>query len=535
MIEPITKIGTAFLSAVLFCLMTVKMLGAMQQSGYKNKTFLRWLHRGDNLFFNRLFVLSLSLAVFSATTALAFSFLGKTWALAISAIPFVAFLVIFILVDCKYALKLPFRITGRFVRLFVVYLLVVFAVNFGAICLLWYLSDINGSNLYGLIAFAPFSLLPAVLPTLLCFANLLWAPFERARNNRYVKRAQVVLSENDNVIRVGVVGSFGKTSVKNILKEILSVKYKVLETPASYNTPMGIARTVTKDDYPNQEIFIAEMGARKEGDIAELCALVRPNYAIFTGVCEQHISTFQSIENVFAEKSEIIESGAFTVCGEGLKDRIAEKYPNGKDNVLFADSSLVSDLEMTATHTKFTLTLDNETIKVDTTLLGRSAVENVLLAVTLAKRMGLSVAEIEKGLEGVGQIPHRLQLLENNGVYILDDGYNCNPRGAVEALAALCRFDGRRCIVTPGIVECGVLEEKINGDLGERIADCDLDYVILVGETLVGAVKKGYLEKGGSQEKLVVAKNLEEAKTHLSAWIKQGDAVLFLNDLPDVY
>lgn len=534
MIEMLTKIGTAFVTAVLFCLMTVKMLGAMQQSGYKTKTFVRWLHRGDNLFFNRLFVLSLCLAVFTATTSLAFSFLGKTWALSISAVPFVGFLVVFILVDCKYALKLPFKVTGRFVRLFIVYWAVVFAVNFGAISLLWYLSDINGSKLYGLIAFMPFALMPMLLPLLLCFANLVVSPFERARNNRYVKRAQVILNEN-KVIRVGIVGSFGKTSVKNILKEVLAVKYKVLETPASYNTPMGIARTVTKEDFPQQEVFIAEMGARKTGDIAELCVLVRPDFAIFTGVCEQHISTFQTIENVFAEKSEIIESGAFTICGEGLKERIDEKYPQGKDNVLFADGASVSDLEMTATHTKFCLTIEGETIKVDTTLLGRAAVENILLAATLAKRMGLTAEEIEQGLKRVGQIPHRLQLLENNGIYILDDGYNCNPRGAVEALAALCRFDGRRCIVTPGIVECGVLEEKINSDLGERIAACGLDYVILVGETLVGAVKKGYLDKGGEIDKLVVAKNLEEAKTHLSAWIRQGDAVLFLNDLPDVY
>lgn len=534
MIETLTKIGTAFVCAVFFSLTTVKTLGAMQQSGYKNKTFLRWLRRGDNLFFNRLFVLAITLSVFCATTSLAFSFLGKTWALAISAIPFVLFLVVFILVDCKYALKLPYKATGRFVRLFVVYTLVVFGVNFGVISLLWYLSTLNGSTIYALVAFAPFSLLTAILPFLLCFANLLCLPFENARNKKYVQRAQKILSENQ-VIRVGIVGSFGKTSVKNILKEMLAVKYKVLETPASYNTPMGIARTVTKEDFPKQEVFIAEMGARKTGDIAELCTLVRPDYAIFTGVCEQHISTFKSLENVFAEKSEILASGAVTVCGEGLKERIIEKFEGEPSNAIFADSSVISDLEMTATYTKFLLTLDGEKIPVQTTLLGRAAVENILLAATLAKRMGLTGEEIARGIASVGQIPHRLQLLENNGIYILDDGYNCNPRGAVEALAALCRFSGEKCIVTPGIVECGVLEEKINAELGERIAACRLDCVILVGETLVGAVKKGYLEKGGDETKLFVVKSLEEAKTRLSAWVKAGDAVLFLNDLPDVY
>ncbi len=533
MIELFTKIGAALVCAVIFCVMTIKMLGAMQQSGYKTKTFLHWLRRGDNLFFNRLFALSLSLLVFAATTALAFSFLERTYALLISALPFFTFLVVFVIVDYKYALKVPYKITGRFVRLFIAYLIIVFAVNFGILTLLWHLMEVNGSSLYGYIAFAPFSLMPLLLPYLLCLTSLLFAPFEKWRNKRYVKRAETILKES-KAIRIGIVGSYGKTSVKNILKALLSAKYAVLETPQSYNTPMGIARTVTKTDFANYEVFIAEMGARREGDIAELCSLVRPDCAIFTGVCEQHISTFKTVENVFAEKSQILRSGAFTVCSDTLKDRIENAFTE-RERILFASLANVSDIELTATRTKCTIALGEDTIYVDTALLGRSAIENILLSVTLAHHMGLTKAEIEKGLEKVGQIPHRLQLMESGGVYILDDGYNCNPRGAVEALAALCRFTGRKCIVTPGIVECGVLEEKINGELGAKIAACGLDYTILVGETLVGSVKKGYLEEGGDQEALATAKNLEEAKTLLAQWVQTGDAVLFLNDLPDVY
>jgi UDP-N-acetylmuramoyl-tripeptide--D-alanyl-D-alanine ligase len=117
----------------------------------------------------------------------------------------------------------------------------------------------------------------------------------------------------------------------------------------------------------------------------------------------------------------------------------------------------------------------------------------------------------------------------------LDDGYNCNPRGAKEALAALARFDGRKCVVTPGIVECGVLEEKINGELGEEIAKIAPDKVLLVGDTLVGAVKDGYQNGGGDMQKLSVCKDLKEAQAALAEWVGAGDAVLFLNDLPDVY
>ena len=117
----------------------------------------------------------------------------------------------------------------------------------------------------------------------------------------------------------------------------------------------------------------------------------------------------------------------------------------------------------------------------------------------------------------------------------MDDGYNCNAVGAKEALAALGRFAGRKCVVTPGIIECGVLEEKINGELGEEIAKLAPDKVILVGETLVGAVKDGYKNAGGDEKKLSTVKDLKGAQAALGEWVGKGDAVLFLNDLPDVY
>jgi UDP-N-acetylmuramyl pentapeptide synthase len=117
----------------------------------------------------------------------------------------------------------------------------------------------------------------------------------------------------------------------------------------------------------------------------------------------------------------------------------------------------------------------------------------------------------------------------------LDDGYNCNERGAKAAIDALCRFTGRKCIVTPGIVECGVLEEQTNAHLGAEIAKANLDLVILVGETLVTSVKNGYVSGGGNAEKLRTVKTLALAQETLKGWLCAGDAVLFLNDLPDVY
>ena len=534
--EVLERIAASVLCAILFCLMTVKTLGAMQQGGYKSGTFLRWLERRENMLFNRLCVLALCLALSSAITTLCFSFLSVKIALLISALPFFGLLFAYLYSDRKHALKVQIKKTGRFVRLFVCYFFLVLCFSYLLIALLGFLAMWNGSTLYGLIAYVPFAFLVPCLPFILCLASALMGVFENARNRKFVKGAGQVLDEK-KIVRVGIVGSYGKTSVKNILKTILSEKYAVVATPESYNTPIGIAKTVFLPEFENAEIFIAEMGARKAGDIAELCEIVKPDFAIFTGVCEQHIQTFGSLQNVFKEKSEIIKSGAFVVCGENLKANVEEAFEKEyiDEAVSFAGFSQVENLELLPTQTKFVLCFGEEKMEVSTRLLGRGAVENIAMAAHLAHEcLGLSLQEIARGIEKIQPVQHRLELIESGGAYILDDGYNCNVVGAKEALGALGRFTGRKCVVTPGIVECGVLEEEINGELGKQIAGAGLDKIVLVGETLVGAVKAGYIGAGGDEKKLVLVKTLDDAKVEIADWLGTGDCVLFLNDLPDV-
>ena len=326
--------------------------------------------------------------------------------------------------------------------------------------------------------------------------------------------------------------------MKKDLEKAKKEKYDVVATPQSFNTPIGIAKTVCGEEFSSKQVLIAEMGARKQGDIKQLCKLVKPDFAIFTGVCEQHVQSFGSEENAFLEKSEILKCGAFSVCGEGLKARIEESFEEKyiQEAAMFAGLSQVENLQLLPTQTKFVLKLGEEKTEVCTGLLGKAAAENIALCAALAYEcLGLSVEEIASGIEKLEPVPHRLQLLKSGGAYILDDGYNANIVGAKEAIDALCRFEGGKCVVTPGIVECGVLEQKINGELGELIAKAGLDKTVHVGETLVGAVKAGYLQAGGDESKLLIVKTLEKAKEVLAQWLQAGDCVLFLNDLPDVY
>lgn len=532
--EVMFRLIASVLSGVLFCMATEKLLGAIQQGGYKNENFMRWLKRKDNLFFNRLCVLTLCLLLSTAVVSLCFSFLGIKAALLISALPFMILLLAFCYVDERYALKVKAVPTGRYKRLGLVYFFFVTSVSYLWIALLFFLARWNGSKIYHLIAYVPFNVMPLLLPALFMLANAVTGVFEKMRNDKFVAKAQKKLLESD-AIKVAIVGSYGKTSVKNILKTILQEKYTVVETPESYNTPMGIAKTVFSEEFDGKQVFIAEMGARKQGDIAELCSLVKPDYAIFTGVCAQHVQTFGSLENVWLEKKEILKTDAKRiVCGESVTALAKEEFGD-LEKVLFVDNGQVKDVELTATGASFALTIGDKTFTATTDLLGEAAIENVLLAATLAFEMGLSVEEISSGIKKLQPTAHRLQLLKNNGVYILDDSYNCNVKGAKNAISALERFAGRKCIVTPGIVECGILEENINGELGAMIASANIDKVIFVGETLVGALKSGYIGAGGNAEAMTTVSDLERAKNVLSDWLRKGDAVLFLNDLPDVY
>ena len=529
MIEVVEKMVAALVVSCLLCLSTIKMLGVMQQGSYKIKPFFAWLKRKDNLLFNRLAVLSLCLALAMAVTAFCFSFLGVEWALLCSAIPALLLLVVFGKADGTYALKVPATKTGRYLRLFAFYCLYTAILIYVLISFLSFLAVWNGSKVYNLIAYVPLAVMPMLMPALLCLANLTTRPFENARNAKFVKRAGQVLDETP-IITVCVVGSYGKTSVKNILGSILSEKYSVVVTPSSFNTPTGIARTVFSKEFAGKQVFVAEMGARKAGDIKELCSIVKPDYGVFTGVCRQHIETFGSLDNVYKEKSEVLACGAKKiVCGNSLRQRVGEET----ETVAYACE--VENLRLQPTGTAFTLTLGGEQVEITTTLLGRSGAEDIAMAATLAYEMGLTVEEIKKGVAKIQPIPHRLQLIQTNGVYILDDGYNCNVEGAKSALEVLSLFEGGKCIVTPGIIECGILEKELNGELGKCIAKEHYDKVILVGDTLVGEVKDGYLAAGGEKEKITTVKTLGAAQTLLADWITEGDCVLFLNDLPDVY
>ncbi|MBQ8886018.1 MAG: UDP-N-acetylmuramoyl-tripeptide--D-alanyl-D-alanine ligase [Clostridia bacterium] len=516
---------------------SLKMFGALQQSGYRGSGFFRWLKNKENLYYNRIVLWTTMSVLLAAFFSVCFSFAGARLASGISLAPLLFISLLFFLADRKYALKVPLKVTGRIKRLAAVYVFFLAAIGFFFLSLLEFGASVIDKPLIHCFKFAPFAFFPLLLPFIFALSNAVSSPFENARNGKFVKRAGQVLNES-NIIRVAVVGSYGKTSVKNILKTLLSEKYSVIATPHSFNTPIGIAKTVLNGEFAGKEVLIAEMGARRIGDIEELCALVKPDYALFTGVCAQHVESFGSEGNVFKGKCEILRgTNGTVVCGGGLEPHImGAEFLSEEEKAKCAFvpfDGLIRNLRLGATETEFDFLLSSGTVHVKTKLLGRHSAENIALAAYLAEKMGLTAVEIERAAAKLAPTAHRLELSENGGVYILDDSYNSNPRGAKEAIEALRRFNGRKFVVTPGLVETGILEEKISRELGAQLVG--LDSVVLVGGTLVAPVKAGYLEAGGDGEKLRILPTLEDAQGYLETALSLGDAVLFLNDLPDAY
>ena len=509
--------------ASLGVLCSISMLGILQQSGYSEVVFTRWYFRRRNMLSIRYALLSLCTILLVTLFDLSFSFLGATWANLISAVPYLA-TGIFFYFTSKRALKVPLKRTGRVVRLAVCYFVLLFATAFGLGIGFSFAARAVDTNLAYVFRYVPITVLPIFYPLVLIVAAFCMRAFEMPRNRRFISKAKKTLNAS-GCIKVGITGSFAKTSVKHIAAAILSSKYRVIATPASYNTPIGIARTVN-DKGADCDIFLAEMGARKEGDIKELCEMVRPDFGVITGICPQHLETFGSLAAIQREKSVLARfSGKGCVLGASAVG-LAEGFAAGKDFE-------AEDVVCTENGTTFTLRLKDERVELQTKLLGKHSAEDIALAGALCYLLGMTAEEIKAGTERIRPIPHRLEKIDGNGVNVLDDSYNSNVEGAKDAVYTLRLFGGRKYVVTPGLVELGQIEVKENEALGELLAG--LDGVILVGETLVLAVREGYLKAGGEEGKLRIVPTLERAQQILAEELQAGDSVLFLNDLPDIY
>lgn len=390
-----------------------------------------------------------------------------------------------------------------------------------------------------------FSFLIFTLPVNMILANWFASPTETAINNRYINKADKILRKKEykDLIRIGITGSYGKTSTKFILKTILSEKYNVLATPGSYNTTMGNVRIIREQLKPEHQVFISEMGARKRFDIQEICQFVRPQLGIITSIGPQHLETFKKIENVAKTKGELLKGvtsdGAIFLpkdnshCFELYKKDEHKKFLYSTKN----DGSEVyaKNIKVTKEGSTFTVVYKKEEFNCTTKLLGEHNVQNIIGCVAIAKYLGLSNKQIQEGIAKIEPVEHRLQLIPStNGTTVIDDAFNSNPVGSKMALDVIKQFEGRKIIITPGMVELGAEEYKYNKEFGVQMAEA-VDFAILIGRKRSEPIVEGLRSKKFDEMNLFVVNDLNEATVQLGKLTKPGDVILFENDLPDNY
>lgn len=423
--------------------------------------------------------------------------------------------------------KKKFVVTARVKRLYAIH---------GAILLLFCLLVSRFTAQIG------FSIAFVLLPVIVAVSALIAWPVERFIFRLYFRDAQKMLLANPKLIRIGITGSYGKTSVKFILNTILSQKYNVLCTPSSFNTPMGVTRIVRERLEASHQVFIGEMGARHVGEIKELCNLVHPSIGILTAVGPQHLDTFRTIDRIKKTKYELIEAlpkdgfAVFSNDGAIVKElydqTTLDKAICGKPG----DHVWADQIALSPEGSSFMLHLgDEEPFRCQTVLLGEHNIQNILLCCAVARHLGLTPQQIARGIQQLKPVEHRLQLLRSaGGITVIDDAFNTNPRSSKIALDVLQAFPGRRIIVTPGMVELGEKEDQYNRAFGESMAQ-SADLVFLVGKKHTAPIQEGLLSQGFAPENIYVTASLDEAIRLLNPMMKSGDVILYENDLPDHY
>lgn len=430
--------------------------------------------------------------------------------------------------------KKPFVVTMRVKRTYITS-----AIVFTVIC------GICGSLLTGEEPRLYFiGLFPLLLPLWVALGGLCAWPIEKLVSEMYFRDAQKKLAARPDLIRIGITGSYGKTSVKFILGTILQEKFQVLVTPSSFNTPMGVTRIIREKLMPAHQVFVAEMGARHVGDIKELCRLVHPHHGVLTSVGPQHLDTFHTLERIKYTKYELMDAipdggccffpDDKAICRELFDKtrktkRLCSVHPGAEDADVWA-----TDIHVSPAGSSFILHTLNDEIACQTKLLGEHNIQNIILAATVGLHLGMNLRQIARGISRITPVEHRLQLIPSTGVTIIDDAFNSNPKGAQAALKVLREFEGRRIIITPGMVELGDGEDDFNHEFGLMMADC-VDVAILVGKKHTSPIAKGLKEAGFPKENLYVVSSLDEATAILRQIGHPGDVALFENDLPDNY
>ena len=427
----------------------------------------------------------------------------------------------------------PLKYTSRIKRSFISIYLVMYIFLF-----IGYFS-ISRNNLFFLFYT---SILLCFIPFIVMGVMLLLLPIEQRIRYRYALKAKMTLLENKKIKTIGITGSYGKTSTKNILHTILSSTYNVLSTPKSYNTPMGISNCINNEKVYLYDYFIAELGIDEVNGMDRLLSIVSPNYAIITSIGPMHLKTFKSINKILNEKMKLArklnEDGIVILNNDNeylrnydRKDIKAKIITIGIDN---SADIMASNIEYDEYGSSFDVTYSNKSFHVRLPLLAKHNILNALSSIALALQLNVSEDNIISSLNSIKPIAHRLEISRKNNHIIIDDSYNSNIEGFTNALEVLSKYKEKKILITPGMIELGKYNKEYNSKIASKIVS-SCNEVILIKNKSATFIKDSIKELDSTFSVIEVDCFFDANRYVSKIYGNENVVVLIENDLPDNY
>lgn len=510
---------------------STKALHMLQQNRYnRGYRYIKWIfnHYNENFINTKLIFLFFILTTITPNLNNLSPF--------IFIIIYAAITYIFIDERSKESYKLPLKYTSRIKKLMATNI-ILYAIPCLIMILIFNERDLSKYYfILGMLSYLNYFII--------LFANFINRPIDYLISEYYKDKTKKKLSSMPTMSVIGITGSYGKTSTKNVVYEILNSKYNVYKTPANYNTPYGLMLTINNELDIYNDYFIAEMGACKKGDIKELCDLVSPKYGILTTIGVAHLETFGSEENIENTKFELIESlpkdGIAVLNGDDEK-QISHHIHNTCEKVWIGINNkkvdyLAKEIKLSSKGTTFKLKIKDLKTEYtfETKLLGESNIYNILEGIALGHKLGINIKDLQKAVKRLEAVEHRLSMIKYKSINIIDDAYNSNPIGSKMALDVLNMMPGKHIVVTPGMIEIGHKEFEINKEFGSYMSK-KVDEVILIGQEKTKPIYEGLIENKFPEKKIHVLNDVLDAFPLMEKLSDKETYVLLENDLPDSF
>ena len=337
-----------------------------------------------------------------------------------------------------------------------------------------------------------------------------------------------------DLIVVGITGSVGKTSTKDMIYSVLSQKYKTLKTEGNFNNDIGLPLTILK--LREHEVAVIEMGMNHKREISKLTKIAKPQLAVITNVGTAHIGNLGSRENILNAKLEILEGMKKPkIVINNDNDLLHEWKNNLKENIEVhtfgienKSDCMAENIKKSENNSEFICNINNEKIKINVPIGGDVFIINSLCAILVGKNLGLSDKQIQDGIENFELTKKRMEIIKlKNNITLINDSYNASLDSMKASIKYLSELKGKRKIAVLGdLFELGDYSEKIHRKIGEEIVKNKIDLLYLIGENSK-YIKDEALKNGMNKNNIFYFNSKNEIINNLKNIMTENDIVLF--------